>query len=231
MFYHSLVTICITMGNRPDELRSTLESIGPDLRSLPFIAINDFQDKETDKVFKEIIPHGRIIKQRGNIGHTRAIDAIYGHVQTPYIFHMEDDWTFTRTDFLEDALKVLTSDDQISMVLLRDLQNIPLAKKHPDDVIHLETSGVPWARLDKTSEKWFGYTFNPHLSRRSTWLELGGFAQFRGEGIISQYFRDHGYYVATLKPGPCYHAGMNHSVRKEKRENELAGRHLPQPGT
>jgi len=217
MFYHDLVTICLTMGNRPDELRTTLESLGDNIRSLPTIAINDFGDKPTNRMFRKLCPHGKIINMRGNVGHTKAIDAIYGHVQTPYIFHMEDDWTFTRSDFLEDALNLLTSDDKISMVLLRDLDNIPLAKKHPDKVIHLNTNGIPWARLDQTTEKWFGYTFNPHLSRRSTWLDLGGFAQFRDEGVITVKFREKGQYVAALKPGPCYHAGAHHSVRKERR--------------
>lgn len=221
MFYSSLLTTCLTMGNRPEELRETLSSLGNVLSDIPVLAINDFGDAESTAVFREMCPHGRVIDTRGSVGHMRAIDALYGHVQTPYIFHMEDDWTFTRTDFFEDALNVLTSDDKISMVLLRDLGNIPLAKQNPDKVLHKTTRGIDWARLDGTCDKWFGYTFNPHLSRRETWLDLGGFSQFRGEGVISQHFRDIGRYVAALTPGPCYHAGAQHSVRKLKRRQAL----------
>lgn len=215
MFYNSLVTICMTMGNRPDELRTTLNSLSPELRALPFIAINDFQDEETNRVFKEIVPHGKIIDQRGQIGHNRAIDATYGQVQTPYIFHLEDDWTFTRTDFLEDGLKLLTSDPAVTMVLLRDRNDMRIKAELEDKIISGETSGISWLRLDETSDKWYGYTFNPHLSRKQTWLDLGGFAQFRGEMHVSRHFRHQNRYCLVMDPGACHHGGAKNSVRKK----------------
>ena len=214
MFYDSLVTICMTLGHRPKELRATLESLGPEITSLPFLAINDFGDQETNDLFLELCPHGRIIDMRGKVGHNRAIDALYGHVQTPYIFHIEDDWTFTRTDFLEDALKLLTSDPKVTMVLLRDLDNIRILPGKEDKVIEGETLGIPWVRLDQTSDKWFGYTFNPHLSKKQTWLDLGGFSQFRGEMHVSRHFRQQDRYCLLLDPGACHHAGAKNSNRK-----------------
>ena len=61
MSAENLVTICITMGLRPDVLQQTLESLGPELRKLPIIGINDFGDAETSAVFDRLCPHGQRI--------------------------------------------------------------------------------------------------------------------------------------------------------------------------
>lgn len=38
------ITVCMTMGRRPDLLRQTFESLGAELDGLPVLAINDFGD-------------------------------------------------------------------------------------------------------------------------------------------------------------------------------------------
>ena len=107
MSAENLVTICITMGLRPDVLQQTLESLGPELRKLPIIGINDFGDAETSAVFDRLCPHGQRIDLGKQVGHHPAVDAMYAKVRTPYVFHMEDDWEFPRHDFLDDALPSL----------------------------------------------------------------------------------------------------------------------------
>lgn len=103
------ITICLTIGRRPDLLRQTLESLSG-LPPIPVLAINDFGDAETSAVFKDFCPQGRLIQPGRHLGHHAAIDEMYSHVDTPYIFHGEDDWGFSRTDFLKESLLLLQSE-------------------------------------------------------------------------------------------------------------------------
>ena len=60
------ITLCITIGLRPTELRRTLISLSALLDKMPVIAINDFGDEETNEVFQEMVPLGLIIKHNTN---------------------------------------------------------------------------------------------------------------------------------------------------------------------
>jgi len=55
------VTICITMGLRPDLLRQNLESLHPLIAELPVLAVNDFGDTETNQAFADICPAGELV--------------------------------------------------------------------------------------------------------------------------------------------------------------------------
>ena len=57
------ITLCLTIGKRPQELRRTLESILSQINFEHIIAINDFRDEETNQVFRELCPHGTLIIQ------------------------------------------------------------------------------------------------------------------------------------------------------------------------
>lgn len=208
------VTICITMGLRPDHLQASIESLGPELRKLPIVAINDFGDEPTNEKFKEICPHGELVKLGERVGHMRAVDAIYKRVRTPYILHIEDDWEFTRVDFLDDAKTVLGASDKITSVCFRSMSDIKVNKKNRPNIMQTEYEGVAVTRLDTTSDEWYGHSFNPHLARKSLWQELGGFSQFRGEGVISRHFRKIGRHNVLLNPGACHHIGWEESVRR-----------------
>ena len=37
----------------------------------------------------------------------------YKKVKTPYIFHCEDDWVYTRNKFIEDSFKIMSTDEKI----------------------------------------------------------------------------------------------------------------------
>lgn len=50
------VTLCITMGRRPDLLHQTLSSLLQHAQFDSIIAINDFRDDETNQVFKRYAP-------------------------------------------------------------------------------------------------------------------------------------------------------------------------------
>ena len=227
-----LVTICITMGLRPDVLQQTLESLGPELRKLPIIGINDFGDAETSAVFDRLCPHGQRIDLGKQVGHHPAVDAMYAKVRTPYVFHMEDDWEFTRHDFLDDALRLLEAHPDVSSVCFRDTDNFFIEDAARAQIVKEDCAGVSYARMDALSPKWYGYTFNPHLAPLSLWKEVGGFSGFKRESHISRHLRKQGKFTAFLKPGACQHIGFVSVAHKppsafKRFKNWLRGRPTP----
>ncbi len=203
---HDQITHCLTIGKRPDLLRRTLESLH-ELRNLPTLAINDFGDAETSGVLMEMCPSSRIVGPSVHLGHHPAVDEMYSKVTTPYIFHGEDDWHFSRVDFLADGLRLLNADPNISVVCFRATNDMPLSDADRARITVEERSGIRFERLDQLHEQWHGYSFNPHLMRRKLWEEIGGFSQFKKERHLSRFLRRKGFYVAFMLPEACRHIG------------------------
>lgn len=204
------ITHCLTIGRRPDLLARTLDSLSPALRALPTLAINDFGDAETNAVLQGRCPSARLVGPGRHLGHHAAVDALYAVVGTPYIWHGEDDWLFHRADFLDPARELLKAEPRISCVCFRDVADFPQAERAR--VEHGSAGGIHYARLDRLHPQWHGYTFNPHLARRSLWADVGGFAQFGRERHISRHLRARGMFVALLQPGACTHLGEARGV-------------------
>lgn len=203
------ITLCLTIGKRPEELRKTLESIVSQIRFEHIIAINDFRDEETSQVFRELCPHGILIVQTEQVGHHRAVDLMYSQVKTPYIFHCEDDWFFDQPLELDKYIELLNNDSNANIVCLRKVSNFILTEDQQTQVKYYETNPLATARLDYTHAKWHGYTFNPHIARIETWKKTGGFYKFKKERDVSIFFRSQGKYNLFLKEGVCHHIGEN----------------------
>jgi len=200
------VTLCLTIGRRPDLLRQTLESLAG-LPEMPVLAINDFGDEETNEVFRALCPHGRLIDAGGHVGHHPAVDLMYAEVKTPYIFHCEDDWGFTRTDFVEEALAILAHDPKLSLVCMRASNDIPMSDQARATITVHDAGGIAYQRLDQVHDQWHGFSFNPHIAPKKLWEDLGGFSQFKKERYISRHLRAQGRHIAFLLPEACRHIG------------------------
>lgn len=207
-----MITQCITMGRRPDLLRQTLESQTGDLAALPCLAVNDFGDEATNQVFRELRPNGRIVGPDQHMGHHSAVDLMYQQVETPYIFHNEDDWQFDRSDFLQQASELLNADPRISVVCVRAFDDFPFSEQERGKAVEESISGISYLRLTEMHDQWFGYTFNPHLARKSLWQDFGQFSRVKKERHISREMRADGKFVAFLRPPACHHIGEDLSV-------------------
>lgn len=209
---HSQVTICITMGRRPDLLKQTLASLGPLLKQLPVLAINDFRDTPTNEAFAVCCPHGRLLEPGKHLGHHGAVDFMYAQVKTPYILHLEDDWHFDQLDFLPAALALLKAEAKVSQVCLRDISDFPAGVIAADRLHHAQTQGLAWLGLTNVHPQWYGWSFNPHVSRREDVQRWAPFTRFKKERHISRWLRAEGYQTAYLHLGPCRHIGEHDSV-------------------
>lgn len=206
------ITLCLTIGNRPEPLEKTLRSLLPLVDFKHIIAINDFRDAPTNAMFTKICPEGTLINLPEQVGHHQAVDTLYQMVKTEYIFHCEDDWLFDGQIPVQKILKLLDATPELSAVCLRKIEDIPMAPEEKFKILTCEAMGLQYSRLDPLHDQWHGYTFNPHIASVRNWKTLGGFKAFKKERHVSRHMRLLGQHVAYLKPGHCSHIGDGISV-------------------
>ena len=167
------------------------------------------------------------IRTGTRIGQIAAIDLAYARVDTPYIFHLEDDWEFYRPGFIERSRALLERDPKILQVWLRAWN---------------DTMGHPlvWCAVDRTigvlaknyAGVYHGFSFNPGLRRLSDYQRLGAYSRqrlvtqlwertpslgLRYEVEANNFYAKLGYYAVILdEMGYVRHIGD--------------GRHVAHPG-
>lgn len=213
------ITLCLTIGKRPELLRQTLTSLFEKCHFKNVIAINDFGDKETNDIFLELCPQGILLNQEHHIGHHNAVDKMYKYVTTDYIFHCEDDWYFDSELNVTSYIELLKTHPQVSSICLRKISDFPLLDEDVAKVKYLDTMPVKSARLTALHEQWHGYTFNPHIISVDTLKEIGNFYTYKKERHISRRLRKKGKYTLFLKEGVCYHIGENDSIANPPKTN------------
>jgi hypothetical protein len=112
-----------------------------------------------------------VLRSGKRIGQIAAIDLAYSHVETPFIFHLEDDWEFYRSGFIERSRAILEIDPSTILVSLRawtDTNEHPLSFRSED-----RTFGVMATNFHGV---WHGFSFNPGLRRLSDYKRLGCFS-------------------------------------------------------
>lgn len=187
------VTLVLTSCGRYDLLARTLQSLYT-FNSHPF---------------KEVI----VVEDGvgGRVGQVEAIDYAYARVKTPYIFHCEDDWEFTRCGFIEHSLDVLERFPLALQVWLRahdDTNGHPL-------VMLPEFSGY---RTLSTDHYWKGFSWNPGLRRMSDYLRLGSYSAHKldtnahTEQRVGEIYASWGYHAVILNRCHVRHLGAGRSV-------------------
>ena len=223
------ITLCLTIGKRPYELRQTLESLLSKLQFSNIIAINDFGDEESNNVFHELCPHGKLIDLGYNLGHHKAIDYMYERVETPYVLHCEDDWVFDSTPNLEGIINFLQSDQKITMVCLRKISDMEFSEIQNSLIINRQSSFVDTVEVHHIHDQWYGYSFNPHIASLDNWKKLKPFSQYKKERHISRSYRRLNCHLVYLQQGSCEHIGFNSVANPEpltwlhKLKNKISG--------
>lgn len=171
------------------------------------------------------------------VGQIAAIDYAYSRVRTPYVFHMEDDWEFYRSGFMEKSLIVLESNPKCIQVWIRALAD---TNKHPILPHVYENMGVRWQRLSfdyhivgarwkrlffkNHKHLWHGFSFNPGLRRLSDYVAVDGYGTHTmydpanpnaAESTLNRLYRSRDYYSAILADdsvGYIRHIGGDHHI-------------------
>lgn len=208
------VTAVVTSCRRFDLLEKTLRSFleHNDYPLEELIVIEDSDDRGVYAI--EPVLQGvnhRIILNEGNIGQIASIDKAYAEVKADYIFHMEDDWQFTRKGFIDGAVGILESEPRAIMVTVRDDADMPRY------VRSLRTRQTATARYKLAFPElhflWHTFTFNPGLRRTQDYRALpGGYAAIGDEASISRYYKARNRDMAWLIGGGVCHTGNARST-------------------
>lgn len=158
-----------------------------------------------EKMFSEV----EIICNNVNLGQVDSIDLAYSKVKTPYIFHMEDDWEFFKSGFIEESLKILKTHPWILTVWLRSYED---TNGHPIDKV----SGFQFNLMALGYAKhWHGFTWNPGLRRLKDYQRIISFRKNApGEALASELYMKLGFRCAITKDERGYvkHLGWGRST-------------------
>jgi hypothetical protein len=120
------VTLFITSCGRPELLKRTLQS---------FVKFNTYPIKEVilcedsgihdiADFVKSILPFPiTFCYNKERIGQMKTIEKYTPLIKTDYVFHLEDDYEFFDSGFIELSFQIMDSDPKISQVLLEDEQH------------------------------------------------------------------------------------------------------------
>jgi hypothetical protein len=227
------ITICLTSCGRFDLLEKTISSLVTYWDGPPPAAFLIHED--SGLIPTELgIELNRFLKRHWQIeaewsmsnraGQVHAIDVLYQKVETPYIFHCEDDWEFYQEGFISDSKAVLEAEPKCAVVWI----------KHPSDRsghtimkdIKLTKTGVRYQQLaHRYRGDWHGMTWSPGLRRLSDYMIAGEFSKFctwrSNDHIIAEKdynkrYYDLGYSGFTLCRGFIKHLGNIQSLKKRK---------------
>ncbi len=215
------ITFVLTSCGRFDLLRETLDTFfrwnSASLRRC--LLIEDSGKREVIDVVRNH-PVDVIINDPP-LGQIRSIDRAYASIDTPYVFHCEDDWRFFRSGFIEESLVLLRNDPHVSVVSCRSLAQNPSLE--PLKELPVRSIGGVEFRISPVWRHriWDGYTFNPGLRRLSDYRAMESFGKWGHEAEVSQYFKRKGMAVAHLANPACETTGSERRLRKQKPARNL----------
>jgi len=210
--YDEGITAVITSCGRPKKLNLMLASLKKmaDLEFNEVILVEDAGCKESVDIAKKYIPESklRIIFHHKNIGQLKSIDEAYSMVKTKYIFHIEEDWIFIDTGFLQYSLNIFKENSELACLSLRP---------HKD-----------WSKYNMLKMKnyylvnsvhnfiWQGLCINPGLYDKSKYDKLGDYERYHKERIISQAYAKLKFKAAISnnEDGYVVNNGDDYSTRK-----------------
>jgi hypothetical protein len=221
----SEISIVITSCGRFDLLRKTLSTLDQ-FNTAPIRAVfitEDSGDEAVEHCLPEHWrPHTRIFINKPRLGQMKSVDLAYSQIETPWIFHCEDDWAFYRPGFIEDSQKLLEADPQALQVWLRSHAH-DLAVHSP--YVHLGPrqliEGVAFHHVLSDKADWQGFSFNPGLRRLADYTPMAPFAQYPGEKELSRRYAAANRHALILENDAVLHTGWGeHVAVPEERENK-----------
>ncbi len=209
------MSFVITSCGRVNLLNRTLES---------FFRFNDYplenlyltEDSVDNNVYKVIEKKwGKKLNLLFNFkkkGQIQSIVDAYKLIKTPYVFHCEDDWIYTRKDFIKDSLKILEYDRKIIQVWLEskesasrlDIFSYGPLKKH---------KGINFRKvLCKEGWEWGYFSFRPGVKRMKDYNLIGGYESYKNELDIGVTYKKKGFYTVIIEEPAVEDIGLDQTI-------------------
>ncbi len=218
------ITLCLTSCGRFDLLRRTLQSFfrHSDRAIETCVIAEDSGEPDAEARLREIIQDlpklpFRLLAHQTRIGQIASIDRAYAEIQTPYIFHCEDDWEFLKGGFMTASLELLETHAEAVMVWLRDPLDVPGSLKSMTRLAARQRC----YDVSKASADYI-LNFNPGLRRLADYRAIGSYEKLsRGEGEgapekkIGRFYDQQKRRLFLLGGGPyCRHIGARQTMTR-----------------
>lgn len=209
------MSFVLTSCGRLDLLNRTLESFFK-FNNFPLESLfltEDSTDKNVyHKIEKKWSGKMKFLFNKNKKGQIQSIVDAYKLIDTPYIFHCEDDWVYTRKNFIQDSLKILDFDPKIIQVWLEskksasrlDIFNYGPLIKH---------KGIGFRRVYcKEGWEWGYFSFRPGVKRMKDYNLIGGYERFKNELDIGVCYKEHGYYTVIIENPAVIDIGLDQTI-------------------
>jgi|TARA_B100000767_G_scaffold274963_1_gene309800 hypothetical protein len=232
------ITFILTSCGRLDLLERTLDSFFKfnTAEIERYIITEDSADPEVFKACETLNKEKydsklEFIFNHKKLGQSRSIDAAYATIDTEYIFHLEDDYEFYRSGFIEISKDLLESRPEILQGWLQSKKdgqvNVICPKvfktnKGTSFRYVMPVSFYTGRIIEGKKEvviNYYGFTYRPTLKRLKDYLELGngGYTQYGLEHLVDYAYRDMGYRIVSLTErdddGYVNHTGWDDRVK------------------
>ena len=209
------ITFVLTSCGRVELLNKTLNS---------FFNFNDYEIEEmflvedslNQNVYEDIKKNWgdklTLLFNKKKRGQIKSIVETYKLVKTPLIFHCEDDWIYTRKNFIKDCLKIMDYDEKIIQVWLEskesasrlDIFSYGSLKKH---------KGVEFREVYcKEGWEWGYFSFRPGVKRMKDYKLIGGYEKYKNELDIGVSYKKLGYYTVILEKYAVEDIGLDQTI-------------------
>ena len=207
-----LVTLTITTCKRYDLFEKTINSVlncfDIDMIDRWFLVDDNSSEDDRNKMKENYPFFDFYFKTFEEKGHPQSMNIIRNYVQTPYIFHLEDDWKFfVKRNYISECLEVLNVKNNIGQCLInKNYSEIESDIDVKGGIYHTTHTGIRYfihefVRTDKEKEQWFKkyghckssnywphFSFRPSLIKTKIIKELGEFNE-----KISHFEMDYAY--------------------------------------
>lgn len=204
------VTVCITSCGRLDLLAETLQSFRAYNSGGRYLLSEDSTDPDVIAEVTRRYPEIKVLSGSERLGLMGSIDRLYSAVETPYIFHLEDDWTFDGPVDWAAAIALLESNPNVANVSLRAFDEIKPKFQARSDRADYAGRVFQIMRTNAHPE-FFGWSSNPGLIATSLYHTYKPFKRMLHDQMSGAIKKD-GRVVAYLLPGVARHIGRGRNV-------------------
>ena len=180
-------------------------------------SVNNLVYEEVKKKWKDKI---KIFCNKKKLGQIKSIVEIYKKIRTPYVFHCEDDWIYTRKKFIEDSLEILETDSKIIQVWLeskRSASRLDIFEYGPLEYTKKNKIGFRKVTC-KDGWEWGYFSFRPGVKRMSDYNLIGGYGKFKNELDIGVKYKKLGFYTVIIEKPAVEDIGDDHHVSDPTRK-------------
>ncbi len=204
------VTVCITSCGRLDLLAKTLASFRTYNEGGRYLLSEDSTDAAVIDEVTRTYPYMKVLSGPDRLGIMRSIDRLYTNVETPFIFHLEDDWEFDGPVDWQASIKLLEENRKIANVCVRAFDEIrPKYRKHS---VPLSFAGAEFQIMNANAHpEFFAWSPNPGLIATRLYEAYKPFSRVMPDQMSGVMKKD-GLTLAYLLPGVARHLGHGRNV-------------------